>query len=106
MRKNHILVLTKQPGKLAELEPFFENKLEAFQEFVGGYIETFTLQNDMVVICNEEGRLLDMERNVMINGVDFVGPVIIAGVKGDEFSSIKAHLVPKVWKLLEEGGSL
>jgi hypothetical protein len=106
MHENQILVLTKQPGKSADLEPLFCNKLEAFQEFVGGYIETFTLQNDMVVICNEEGRLLDMKHNVVINGVAFVGPVIIAGVKGDEFSSIKAHLVPKAWKLLEEGGSL
>lgn len=43
MHENQILVLTKQPGKLAELEPLFDNKLEAFQEFVGGYIETFTL---------------------------------------------------------------
>lgn len=104
MHENQILVLTKQPGKLAELEPLFDNKLESFQEFVGGYIETFTLPNDLVVICNEEGRLLDMEPNVVINGVDFVGPVIIAGVKGDEFSSIKSNLVPKAWKLLEEGG--
>lgn len=106
MHENQILVLTKQPGKLAELEPLFDNKLEAFQAFVGGYIETFTLRDNLVVICNEEGRLLGMEPNVVINGVDFVGPVIIAGVKGDEFSSIKAHLVPKAWKLLEEGGTV
>ena len=106
MHENQILVLTKLPGKPAELEPLFDNKLDAFQEFVGGYIETFTLRNDLVVICNEEGRLLDMEPNVVINGVGFVGPVIIAGVKGDEFSSIKSYLVPKAWKVLEEGGRL
>lgn len=104
MRENQILILTKQPGKPAELEPLFENKLEAFQKFVGGYIEAVTLTNDLVAICNEEARLLGMEPNVVICGVDFVGPVIIAGVKGDEFSSIKAHLVPKAWKALEDGG--
>lgn len=104
MHENQILVLTKQPGKPAELEPLFDNKLEAFQKFVGGYIEAVTLTNDLAVICNEDGRLLGMEPNVVICGVDFVGPVIIAGVKGDEFSSIKAHLVPKAWKALEEGG--
>jgi hypothetical protein len=31
-----ILVLIKEPGKGPRVEPCFENKLEAFQEAVGG----------------------------------------------------------------------
>lgn len=104
MEEKQILVLVKEPGKLAELEPLFDNTLEAFQKAVGGYIETVTLRDDLVVICNEEGRLLGLEPNVVINGIEFVGPVIVAGVKKDNFSSIKASMVPKIWKMLEEQG--
>lgn len=40
MKEKQILVIRKEPGKLAEVEPLFENTLEAFQAAVGGYIET------------------------------------------------------------------
>ena len=103
MQEKKILVLIKEPGKLANLEPLFDNTLEAFQKAVGGYIEAVTIRDDLVLICNEEGRLLGLDPNVVINGIEFVGPVIVAGVKGDEFSSIKSSLVPKIWKMLEEG---
>ena len=104
MEEKQILVLIKEPGKPADLEPLFDNTLEAFQKAVGGYIEAVTIRDDLVVICNEEGRLMGLQPNVQINGVDFVGTVIVAGVKGESFSSIKASLVPKVWKVLENGG--
>ena len=103
MEEKQILVLIKEPGKPAELEPLFENTLEAVQKAVGGYIEAVTIYPNLVVICNEEGWLMGLEPNVVINGIDFVGTVIAAGVKGENFSSIKAAMVPKVWKMLEEG---
>lgn len=101
MHENQILVLIKEPGKLARLDPLFDNTLEAFQEAVGGYIETVTIQDGVVIICNEEGRLMGLGPNVEINGIDFVGTILAVGVKGDEFSSLKSSVVPKVWKLLE-----
>ena len=103
MEEKQIQVLIKEPGKPAEMEPLFDNTLEAFQKAVGGYIEAVTISPNLVVICNEEGRLMGLEPNVVINGIDFVGTVIAAGVKGENFSSIKAAMVPKVWKMLEEG---
>lgn len=101
MHENQILVLIKEPGKPACLDPLFDNTLEAFQEAVGGYIETVTIQDGVVIICNEEGRLMGLEPNVDINGIDFVGTILAVGVKGDEFASLKSSVVPKVWKLLE-----
>ena len=101
MHENQILVLIKEPGQPARLEPLFDNTLEAFQEAVGGYIETVTIQDGVVIICNEEGRLMGLQPNVEINGIDFVGTILAVGVKGDEFASLKSSVVPKVWKLLE-----
>ncbi len=43
---------TKEKG-LFEIE----NTLEALQEFVDGYIEVFYIGNDLLVVCNEEGKL-------------------------------------------------
>ena len=40
MKENQILVIIKEPGKDPVVEPLFDNTLEAFQEAIGGYIET------------------------------------------------------------------
>ena len=36
MREKQILVIRKEPGKSAEVEPLFENTLEAFQAAANG----------------------------------------------------------------------
>ena len=100
MKENQILVIIKEPGKAARVEPLFENELEAFQAAVGGYIETVTVTTDLVIICNEEGRLKGLPWNCTVFGADFVGPIVVAGVKGEEFASIKAKFVPTVLRML------
>ena len=82
------------------MEPLFENELEAFQQAVGGFIETVTVTTDLVIICNEEGRLKGLPWNCTVFGADFVGPIVVAGVKGEEFASIKAKFVPTVLRML------
>lgn len=82
------------------MEPMFENDLKAFQEAVGGYIETVTVATDLVIICNEEGRLKGLPHNTTVFGVDFVGTVIVAGIKGEEFASLRASVVPAVLRAL------
>ena len=101
MKENQILVIIKEPGKGPVVEPLFDNTLEAFQKAVGGFIETVTFSNDVVVICNEEGLWLDLPHNVCIDGVNFCGTILVVGTKGDEFSSLKASVVPSVMHMLE-----
>ena len=100
MKENQILVVIKEPGKAPVVELLFDNDLKAFQEAVGGYIETVTIATDLVIICNEEGRLKGLPHNTTVFGVDFVGTIIAAGVKGEEFASIKASVVPTVLRML------
>ena len=101
MKENQILVVIKEPGQPPRVEPLFNNTLEAFQEAVGGYIETVTVATDLTIICNEEGRLLGLPFNVNLFSVDFVGTIIIAGVKGDEFCSLKSAFIPNILRVLE-----
>lgn len=60
-----------------------DNTLEAMQEFVGGYIETVTLEDGRVIVCNEEGVILGLPNNHGIAGNFF-----ICEVNGDEFASV------------------
>ena len=75
------------------------NDLESLQHMVGGFIEVITLCSDLVVICNEEGRLMGLPHCCTIAGVEFVGPVIVAGKQGDEFADVTTSLdmFKKVW---------
>ena len=76
--------------ELKELE--VDNTLEALQNQVGGYIEALTLvRNRAVMIVNEEGRLLHMTANLVasaIAGHGIVGPALIVGVDGEEFTDV------------------
>ena len=98
-----ISALVKRPGEPPR-HVNVSNSLEALQKNVGGYIETVTLASALVIICNEEGRLLDLPYNCTICGVDFVGPILMVGVKGDEFDDLPVtwpdlkKLFPQLWK--------
>lgn len=81
-----IRVIIKQPGQ----KPYvthISNSLENLQKTVGGYIETVNVAG-IVIICDEEGRIKDLPFNCNIGMTSFVGPVIFAGIKGDEFASL------------------
>ena len=100
-KEKQILVCIKRPGEEPMVEPLFENTLEAFQKAVGGYIETVSAAEDLVFICNEEGRLMGLPYNTTICGLSFVGPVIAAGVKGGEFASVPGRFVSQVLRMLK-----
>lgn len=72
------------------------NTLEALQAEVQGYIEAVTLVPDeAVMIVNEEGRLHQMPPNIIasaIAGIKIVGPAIVVGVDGDEFTDIPSEV--------------
>lgn len=77
-----IKVYVKRVGEEAELCEI-ENTLEALQRTVDGYIETVTL-GDVVVICDEEGRLKGKPHNCRYRSIPFCGTIIFAGIDEDE----------------------
>ena len=91
-----IKIYVKEPDKDPE-ERTIPNTLEALQEIVGGYIETYRVATDLTIICNEEGRLLGLPFNFTTRGrVSFVGTVVFAGVNGDEFCDVPSEWVPSI----------
>ena len=96
-----ILIIKKKPGQEPEIEPAFENSLSALQEAVGGYIETVTFASNACVVCNEEGLLLGLPYNCNFLGCDFYGTILIVGVKGENFSSLRSATIPQLMKALK-----
>lgn len=87
----HIRALVVEPG-MEPVETDIQNTLEALQALVGGYIEcvSFALPDgtEFVAVCDEEGRLTGKPYNCRVNGVSFVGTVVLLGVDGEEFADV------------------
>lgn len=91
MKKSTIRAIIKDPNRPAR-EETIPNTLDTFQRLVGGYIETVTLGADWTVVCNEEGRLEGLPYNMELCGVDFVGTIVLVGVKRENFADFPASL--------------
>lgn len=92
MRENCIKAIYGAPGKA----PIFievENTLEALQQVVGGHIESVTIEDGVCILCDEDGRMKGLQPTMVYNGIDFVGPVLFVGTKGEEFCSIPDDFV-------------
>lgn len=91
MKEERITVIAYHSGVPAHLEEL-DNTLKAMQEFVGGHIECVTGSSGRtVLVCNEEGVILDLPHNR-----GFRGDFFVAGVDGDEFASVPADVIGKV----------
>lgn len=71
-RETQIEVLMVEPGK-RPYRTTIENTLEAMQQKVGGLIECVVLDEEAILVCNDEGKLIGMEGNRRL------GSDIIAG---------------------------
>ena len=78
--------IRKKPGAQPEIIEV-DDTLAALQAEVGGYIETVSIA-DVVIICNEEGRLCGLPYNCRFVGVDFVGTILVVGRNKDEFCDV------------------
>lgn len=90
-------ILRKRPGEAWDTLDI-PNTLKALQTEVGGYIETVTLATDAVIICNEEGMLMDLPLQEAV-GRHWFGTILIIGVDGGEFCDVPECAV----RMAEEG---
>lgn len=77
-----IKVIMVEPMK----EPYpaeVENTLEGLQKGVGGYIETVYLEDGVMLVCNEEGKLIGLPGNRSLGNDIIAGTFFVAG-RNDE----------------------
>ena len=95
-----IRVIIKRPDEEFGHVCNVSNRLENLQNTVGGYIETIGLgtfhDQNVMIICNEEGKLLGLEPNFFFHGDYIAGTIIVVGVKADEFDDLRMSL--SEWK--------
>lgn len=104
MVENKIQVVIKCPGENAEIKTI-DNDLRTLQKIVGGYIETVTY-DDCVVICNEDGIMLGMDLNTKFRGVPYLGDIIVAATSGEKFASLQKQEACKIAVELDKGDAL
>ena len=85
--KMDIQVLKFTPGQLPEAVTM-PNTLEAFQEAVGGDIETVGLDANVALVCNEAGKLMGLPANRQVGGDTIAGTFLIVGAEDGDFCSL------------------
>lgn len=64
------------------------DKLEDYQEIVGGWIESVTLSSDVILICNEEGKIMGLEPNRDLGFDVICGTFFLVGNDAPEFRDL------------------
>lgn len=94
LNKEKIKILIVEPYK----EPYIkeiEHKLEKMQEIVGGLIEFVELGENVDLICNEEGKIHNLEINRIITNDIVCGTFFIAGQKEGDTISLTDEQIKK-----------
>lgn len=80
-------VVIKKVGQLPEVKEI-DNTLDAFQEIVGGNIETFRFAENILCVCNEEGKLIGLKPNFICRGDAICGDVFFCADGLDDFDGL------------------
>ena len=112
MKTEKIKVLVIEPKKIPYVKEI-ENTLEELQSIVGGYIEPIyqemTLNDNVILIANEEGKLLNLPFNRFIRGglqnipmSAIHGTFFLVSSEGEEFVSLPDDMIEKYTKFYTE----
>lgn len=85
-------IVVKKAGCMPEVREV-ENDLQVFQEIVGGHMETVCLIENILCVCNEEGKLKGLPMNIFLNGELIVGDVFFCAFDGEDFASLKDYQI-------------
>lgn len=81
-------VIIKEVGESPRIEEI-ENTLEALKSLVNGYIEAVRIDNEIILICNEEGKLQGLPPNFRIGNDVIVGTAVFVSHNGKgDFASL------------------
>ena len=102
MNETKIKVLKVEPMKHPE-EVTLNNTLRALQAAVGVLIEIISLEDDVYLLCNEEGKLIDLPGNRRVGDDIIAGTFYVCGSDEDgELGSLPAEKMNYYEKLFYE----
>lgn len=77
--KKEIKVVMVEPLKCPTITTI-NNDLESLQKAVGGLIEFVDIEENVCILCNEEGKLIGLEGNRRLNNDIIAGTFYVCGV--------------------------
>ena len=108
VKEDRIQVVICEPGKVARVTTI-KNDLVSLQKMVGGYIEAvYPYEDPVAIVCNEEGKIEELELNRSLrddNGriYDIIaGTFLIVGFGEEDFASLSKELQEKYQKLFAQ----
>ncbi|MGN1299454.1 MAG: DUF3846 domain-containing protein [Candidatus Scatovivens sp.] len=101
--KGKIRVLYKEVGQIPKMM-LIDNTLRAKQKLVGGLIEVVQYDEDVVLVCNEEGKILNMPPNLVFDYDYIAGNCFVIGddYERGEFRSLSFEEIEKYTKELNK----
>lgn len=93
-------VVIKKVGEQAQVTEI-ENTLEALQGIVGGYIEVVAVGGEVLMICNEEGKLNGLEYNFKLGNDFIVGNVLFVQAKDEDFTDLSDSNVESIMNFFQ-----
>lgn len=103
MKKEKLKILLKKVGYEPEIK-FIDNTLKAKQKIVGGLIEVIDFEDDTLIVCNEEGKLLDLPPNTIFDMDYIAGDYFVVGndFENADFKSLTDEQIKNVTPIINE----
>lgn len=76
-------VIIKEVGKAPVIKDI-ENTLDTLKSLVGGYIEVVSMEDNIILICNEEGKMQGLPPNFSMGYDVIVGTAVFVSFDGKE----------------------
>ena len=95
MKKTRVII--KRPDEKYGHVTNISATLKNLQKTVGGPIETVPVILNAVIICNEEGKLRNLDPNIWYFHDRIVGTIIVIGTEGEDFANCPLSF--DQWKL-------
>ena len=94
-KARELRVVIVEPDQEPRVETIYDT-LYHMQKIVGGNIETVSLDDDSVLVCNEAGKILHLKPNRSVNDDIIVGTFFIVRTDGsEEFQSLTEEQINK-----------
>ena len=91
--------IIKNPGQPAFIRQI-DNELSALQDLVGGYIQTVYLPHGVIMIVNEEGKLMGLKPNFQLEHDLIVGTAVFVSADGEEFAGLSERQENYIWRMM------
>lgn len=92
-------IVVKKVGQKPEIKEI-KNELHVLQEIVGGYIECFPIIDNVLCVCDEEGKLKNYQPNFFFNGDIIVGDVFFVAEDEEDFESLNDDQIKMLMNVL------